>query len=129
MLLTLVWRYLVWHYTKGIVACLRLLADFLWFVYHFFSVPEVARTLLTPWHRLGESYRVGFHPERILESLIVNSLMRIFGFVVRIIWLMCALLAILGTLALGLLVILIFFGAPVVIVAFFCIGFYLLFLV
>ncbi len=126
---TLARRYFGWHYTTGLVDCVRLSANFIWFVYHFFSVPEVTRTLFAPWRRLGESYRVGFHPERALEALLVNTLMRFFGFVVRIIWLVIALVVILSTLVLGLLLTAVFFGAPVIISASFIIGCYLVFLV
>ena len=129
MLPTLASSYLAWHYSIGLVDCLRLLANFLWFIYHFFSVPEVVRTLFSPWRRLGESYRVGFHPERVLEAFIVNTLMRLVGFVIRLVWLMVALVAIIITFLLGLLVMLVFLTAPAVIIASFVIGFYLLFLV
>ena len=125
---TLFGRYLAWHYTTGLLDCLQLLGNFLWFVYHFFSVPVIVRTLLTPWRRLGEPYRGGFNPERLLETFIVNLLMRLFGFVVRIIWLALAFVALIGVFLLGLFVTVLFFLAPAIISGSFIIGFYLLFL-
>lgn len=126
---TLFAQYLAWHYRTGVLDCLRLLANFLWFIYHFFSVPVVVRTLFTPWRRLGESYRHGFNPEQAAETFIVNTLMRLFGFVVRIIFLLAALVTLALVFFLGLLVILFFFLAPLIIPAAFIIGFYLLFLI
>ena len=126
--LALLGRYFAWHYTGGLLACLRLWADFLWFIYHFFSVPIIGRTLFAPWRRLGEAYRGGFDPGRVLETLIVNTLMRLFGFIVRIFFLLAALLVLLATFLLGLLFTLIFFLAPFLILGSFIIGFYLLFL-
>ncbi len=121
-------RYLAWHYTGGLLACLRLWGDFLWFIYNFFSVPIIVRTLFAPWRRLGESYRGGFDPGRMFETFIVNILMRLFGFVVRIFFLFAALLALLATFILGFFLSLIFFLAPFLILGSFIIGFYLLFL-
>ncbi|MEK7621656.1 MAG: hypothetical protein AAB415_00590 [Patescibacteria group bacterium] len=125
---TLFGRYFAWHYTTGLADCLRLVANFLWFGYHFFSVPVITRTLFSPWRRLGESYRKGFDPERILETLIVNILMRLFGFLIRIIWLMLAFSVIILIFSLGICVAVFFFLAPVVILGSFIVGFYLLFL-
>ena len=122
-------RYFAWHYTAGLFGCLRLLADFLWFVYHFFSIPVLGRTLFAPWRRLAESYREGFNPEQALEIFIVNVLMRTFGFVVRTIFLLVALTALAATFFLGLFVTLVFLFAPVIILGSFIIGFYLLFLI
>jgi|SRR3989344_9051522 len=121
-------RYFVWHYTNGLLDCLQILADFLWFIYHFFSVPVITRTLVTPWRRLGEPYRKGFDPERMLETFIVNLLMRFFGFVIRSIFLIVAFSTLVSVFLLGLFIILIFFLAPVIILGSFIIGFYLLFL-
>ena len=107
--LALLGRYFAWHYTGGLLACLRLWADFLWFIYHFFSAPVIMRTLFTPWRRLGEPYRSGFDPERALETFIVNLLMRLFGLVVRIIWLATASASLIGVFLLGLFVTVFFF--------------------
>ena len=126
--LTLLGRYVAWHYTAGLLDCLRRLADFLWFIYHFFSVPVIARTLFTPWRRLGESYRRGLDPGRTLETFIVNTLMRLFGFIVRIFFLLAALLGLLVTFLIGLFTIAVFFLAPFIILGSFVVGFYLLFL-
>lgn len=128
MFLAFLGRYFVWHYTTGLLDCLRLLADFLWFVYHFFSVPVIVRTLFTPWHRLGESYRRGFDPGRVLETFIVNTLMRIFGFVVRVFFLLATFLALFTTFFFGLFITFSFFLAPFIILGSFILGFYLLFL-
>jgi hypothetical protein len=121
-------RYLAWHYTTGLLDCLRLLANFLWFVYHFFSVPVIARTLFSPWRRLSETYRGGFDPERAFETFIVNLLMRIFGLIVRVMFLIVATVALMMVFGLGLLTTLIFFLAPLIIFGSFALGFYLLFL-
>ncbi|HEY4476907.1 MAG TPA: hypothetical protein VJB69_02940 [Candidatus Paceibacterota bacterium] len=128
ILFTFFSRYFAWHYTNGLVGCIRLLADFLWFIYHFFSIPVLGRTLFTPWRRLGESYRRGFDPEGVLETIIVNVLMRLFGLVMRIVFLVVGFVALFLTSSLGIFLTIIFFFAPLVIAVSFIIGFYLLFL-
>lgn len=121
-------RYFIWHYTAGLMGCLRLLANFLWFIYHFFSISIVTRTLFSPWRRLGESYRRGFDPGRALETFIVNALMRFFGFVVRIIFLAGGLATIAAAFFFGVFIMAVFFLAPLIILGSFTVGFYLLFL-
>ncbi len=80
-------RYLVWHYTRALADIFRLGRDFLWFFYHFFSIPIIARTLFAPWRRLGESYGHKLDPGAFLGTFIVNTLMRLVGFVIRIVFL------------------------------------------
>lgn len=76
--------YLRWHYSRGLAEWTRNLFNFLSFELHFFSVKELLLTLFAPFQRLKESY--GSSPvdvETIFSALIVNTIMRVVGFVVR----------------------------------------------
>lgn len=103
----LLFSYLGWHYTLGLLDLLAIWRNLIWFAYHFFSIPVLVRTWVAPWRRLGESYPTGaLNISAKLEVLVVNTLMRVVGlvartFVVFLGLLVCLILALLGLLALG----------------------------
>ena len=92
-ILSLAPAYLRWHYTSAFRSIVLIWIDLLWFVYHFFSVPTVVRTFLSPWKRLGEETRSGFHPQEFFEALVTNTMMRIVGIIIRTFFLLFAALA------------------------------------
>ncbi len=76
--------YLYWHYTRGLAELSKNLFNFLIFELNFFSVKDLLTTLFSPFQRLRESYGnsiVDF--ESIASAFVVNTLMRIIGFIVR----------------------------------------------
>ena len=75
--------YFIWHYTRALAELFVISRDFLWFVYHFFSISILSRSLLSPWQRLDERYKKGFRIGATLETFILNTLMRIVGFLIR----------------------------------------------
>ncbi len=76
-------EYFLWHYTTALRLCLNIATNFVWFVYHFFSMPVLFRTLFSPWHKIHEKYRSGFHPSSFAETFVINTIMRMVGFAVR----------------------------------------------
>lgn len=73
--------YLFWHYTAAWEDVLRLYLNLSWFLWNFFSIRILLQTLFSPWHRRRE------HPEKefggLLGSLILNSILRMVGFLIR----------------------------------------------
>lgn len=108
--------YFTWHYTRAIADLLRIWSNFFWFFWHLFSIPLLLRTLLTPFHRLHETYRPGLRPEDWASAFIVNTLMRLVGMVVRLFTILIGLLFIALTLALGALMLAAWIAAPVLVV-------------
>lgn len=80
---TLVGNYFVWHYTRAYRELIHIEKNIFWFLFHFFSLPELTRTLFSPWKRLGENYGSIFDTEEFFAALVTNSLMRIVGIVMR----------------------------------------------
>jgi len=80
----LVPSYLSWHYGTGILDLLNVWRNFLWFFYHFFSIPLLLRTLFSPLMRLREGYPRGFDPQAFASTVLVNLVMRIVGAFLRI---------------------------------------------
>lgn len=73
--------YLLWHYTSAWEDLFRLYHNFSWFLWNFFSIRILFETLFSPWHRRRE------RPEKefggLLGSLILNSILRMVGFLIR----------------------------------------------
>lgn len=109
-------EYFFWHYTTALRLHLNIVSNFLWFTYHYFSVPVLVKTLFLPWRKSFVGYRVGFRPKIIAETLVVNSIMRIVGFFIRFIILTFA-TAILCVVALvGLATFLVWLALPAIII-------------
>ena len=120
-------RYLAWHYTLALTDFVRLGGNFLWFFYHFFSIPIIIRTLFAPWHRLGERYGHKLDPGAVLGTFIVNTLMRLVGFVIRIIFLAVGLLTLILTAILGTTLFVFWLALPFVILALIWFSIFLIF--
>lgn len=75
--------YVLWHYTTAYRELYGVSKNFLWFLYHFFSIGVLGRTLFAPWQKLDEPYKKGFNIEAFFEVLILNTLMRLLGFFIR----------------------------------------------
>src|SRR3990167_2998375 len=73
-----------WHYGQGLRELFHVAGNFLWFVSHFFSFKLLGKTLFAPWRRLGESYGQGFDLGAFASAFIVNTLMRVVGFVSKV---------------------------------------------
>ena len=75
--------YFRWHYGRGFSELFGIIKNFLRFAFHFFSIKLLFKTFFHPWRRMGESYEKGLNFEVAFSSLVVNTLMRIVGFVSR----------------------------------------------
>jgi hypothetical protein len=92
--------YLNWHYSSALRNLVQIWSNFVWFIYHFFSLGVLVRTLFSPWRRLDEGYQKGLEPEAWFETLILNTLMRAVGLFIRSIFIILGLAALLVTVAL-----------------------------
>lgn len=79
--------YFAWHYSEAIKDLLEIEKNFMRFAYHLFSMPLLFKTLFAPIFRLNEKRKLGFDLEAASERFIVNTIMRIVGFFVRLIFL------------------------------------------
>jgi hypothetical protein len=81
--LTILPIYLSWHYFSALKDYSRVSKNLLWFVFNFFSINLLLETLFSPWKRLsGDEY--GGKDSNAFTDFIVNILMRISGFIIRI---------------------------------------------
>jgi len=93
--------YIMWHYTRGIQEYLNVWTNVVWFLYNFFSIPLLARTLIAPWRRLDEHKRVGLNLEALFEKILINGVVRVIGIFLRTFVILSGFMAILLALILG----------------------------
>jgi hypothetical protein len=119
--------YWKWHYGGAIRNLFQIWSNFVWFIFHFFSLGVLTRTLFAPWRRLDEGYAKGLAPEAWLQTLIVNGLMRTVGFIIRLIFIIVGSLVLLVMIILIVPVLIIWLLLPIVILTLFISGLILLF--
>lgn len=94
--------YLFWHYGVAYVDIVGITRNYLWFVNHLFSVPDVLRSLFSPFKRMKEDKgNIVGRPADFFANLVVNIIMRIVGFIIRFALLTIALASFLSIVALG----------------------------
>ncbi len=86
-------EYLWWQYEAGLVLMFGAWMNIQWFLLHFFSVPELVRSLFAPFHRMRERKKQGFDLEDIAEVFMINILMRLVGALVRLVFIIVGLAA------------------------------------
>ena len=110
-------HYVWWHYTTAIADLVRNYLNLKSFLINFFSLKHLTRNLFAPWRRLGEEYPVGyFDLQAFFSALIVNTLMRLVGFVVRFILLVFGLLVLLVSLFVFIFVLFIWLVMPIILI-------------
>lgn len=76
--------YIIWHYTRAYVDIFYIWLNYLWFINHLFSVPEVIMSWFAPFKRLQENkVNILKSPEDFFANLFVNIMMRIVGTIIR----------------------------------------------
>jgi hypothetical protein len=93
--------YIKWHYSRGIKEVVNTAENFIRFLFHFFSLKLLFSTLFSPWRRLHENYNKADLGD-MASSLLVNFIMRIVGFISRMIIILIGVLCIISAALLAL---------------------------
>jgi len=93
--------YIAWHYSIGVRKVVELWKTFLWFTLKFFSIRNLFQTLFSPFQRLNEKSGGLLDFEKLLESFVVNTIMRILGLLLRSSLIIIGLISWVGVLVLG----------------------------
>lgn len=107
--------YLLWHYTVAWVDLVRLCQNFCWFLWHFFSIGILFRTLFSPWRRLHEGKSKD--AAGVLGSVIMNLMLRAVGLGARLVTILFGLVTIILLSACFIVLLLIWPFLPLVVVA------------
>lgn len=97
----LVFSYIKWHYSRAYLEIMAHTRNAVSFFYHFFAIGALWKNLFSPWRMLGERYKKGINIEAFFETLVVNTLMRFVGFLVRIVFIVIGLISILISFIIG----------------------------
>lgn len=120
-LLQLPLAYLRWHYVHAWADLLRVYTNFSWFLANLFSISILSATLFSPWRRLSEHKTKG--SAGLLGKLIINTLTRCFGFVVRIGTILCGLVSLCVWTVIFALIFILWIALPLLAPALFIVGF------
>ena len=112
---TFLHHYLLWHYTQAFHEILHLWKNFVWFIYHFFSITQLTKSFFKPWKRITEGRGRTFNFEDLAGFLIINLISRLLGMLLRTSIITIGLLALALSLVVVILVYLIWLLAPTVI--------------
>lgn len=91
--------YFVWHYTTAWFLMWGVWRNFLWFMIHFFSLPQLMRSWFAPYKRITESRGDTFDLEALASYVIIGILSRIIGAIMR------TAIILVGVMALGLTIV------------------------
>lgn len=107
-------NFIFWYYNQAVHNLLEIWKNFLHFVWHFFSIVEMFKTILSPWRRdvAIKNWR-GFHPQKSLELLIGNIISRVMGAVTRSFVILFGLLILFFVLTFGLEILMLWVSAPI----------------
>lgn len=81
---TLIHQYLLWHYSTALREIWHVYKNFVWFITHLFSLPQLIKSLFAPWKRMTEEREGGFNLEAIAGYIIINLLSRVIGTLIRL---------------------------------------------
>lgn len=123
---SLFFYYTFWHYGEAPRDIIQIWKNVLWFFYNFFSIPLLLTSLFAPFERLDEHTGKRFDVQAIFESLIVNILMRLVGFGLRFFTIILGTFLLLTTLIGGLVVLVIWLLAPLVLTLLMLTGLFLI---
>lgn len=125
-MISFLFSYIKWHYSTAYFELARISGDFISFLFNFFSIPVLTRTLFSRWQMLGESYKKGFDIEEAFGIFALNFMMRVVGFVIRSITILVGLVVILFFLCVSASIFILWTFFPLVVVVFFVSGLRLL---
>lgn len=123
----LFFSYIRWHYGKALIEFSLNSKNFILFLFHFFSIKNLFYTLFAPWQSLGERYKKGIDISAFAEVFILNSIMRVVGFFIRLAVIVAGLITIFFSSILVCILFIFWNFLPLIIIFIFISGFRLLF--
>lgn len=120
-------QYLVWHYFDMPKLILVGWKNYLYFIFNYFSVFTLLKTLFSHWHKYRLFYAKSFEPWKYFETAVFNLFSRIIGFLLRIIFIICGILGEIFVFLSGLVLLLLWLALPFILILGFFYGFKLLF--
>lgn len=114
--------YTAWHYSRAFREGWRIWTALVWFAIHLFAIPLHLKTLFTRFRKLGEPYPAGFQIRPFLSALLINTVTRIMGVLMRLGIIIIGLVAVGGLIAAGIITVLAWIAFPAVVLAAWTVG-------
>ncbi len=111
-----IFSYFSWHYSRAFADIWNTCTNYIWAVWHFFSVPILTRTFFAPWRKMDVEYGKGFDLENFIGPFIVNTLMRLVGMIFRVVIICVGLVCIVALFLLGIAVTAVWIFLPIIFV-------------
>lgn len=121
-ILILSWQFVIWYYTAALFNFIKISRDFIWFLYHFFSIPILVPTLFSKWKRIGDVRTRKFDIKDFFSVFIVNFIMRIVGFFIRSVVVIAGIISIIFAIVVEIAFFIAWLFLPIIIIALFVIG-------
>jgi hypothetical protein len=125
--LSIAQHYLLWHYSRAYLEIFHVWLNFLWFVIHYFSMPQLFRSWFAPWKRITEERGNTWNVEDFAGFILIGLLSRLIGFILRSTVLALGLITLLLTICIGFVTYIFWLSAPLFIIILFGTGVTLLF--
>jgi len=117
-------HYAIWHYTRGIHEVFIIWKNIIWFVQSFFSIKLLFKTFFKPWKRLQEKHYRSEGISEFVTNIIINTLMRVVGMVMRTIVIFIGIVCLLASILSGFFIFGIWFLLPPLSLFVFIMGIY-----
>lgn len=122
LFLSVAQNYLLWHYGRAFLEIFHVWFNLIWFTVHFFSIPQLMRSWVSPWKRMVEDKGRKWNVEDLAGYLIIGLLSRLIGFILRTIVIGLGLISLLAVVVAGFSIYVIWISLPLVIIALFIFG-------
>lgn len=122
-LLAIAPQYIRWHYSQALITIIAITKNIVWFFWHFFSIQVLFATLFSPWQKLHEERPKGSDLGPILSTLVINSLMRMAGGLIRLFIIVIGLATMAGTIIAALAFLAFWLALPLCALFVFVLGF------
>lgn len=109
--------YFRWHYSTSLVSAWTLYVTGIRFIIEFFSIRDFIRTFFAPWKRMRDAVSSVFETQKFFEALVINTLMRLVGMFMKTCVLVFGTAVLISYLVAGGVLWLVWFLAPVALVA------------
>ncbi len=109
-------HYLWWHYRDALASYIRIYKNFFWFLVSFFSLGELSRSFFAPYKRITEPRGRGFSIEAWFNSLIINTMSRGIGMIVRGVILLVGFITLMLHMSMAIIGYAVWIGAPLIII-------------
>jgi hypothetical protein len=116
LLLSVLQNYFLWHYTRAFKEMFHVWLNVLWFVIHFFSLPQLIHAWIAPFKRITERRQPGFNLEDWAGYLVINVMSRLVGALLRTVIILIGLIFLTGSIMAGAVVYLLWVFMPLLLI-------------